>query len=616
MSVSNPNYDIINQSSINSSGTYALYGQVATADGAGGIIWDYPNEIVVSSSLISSNGLGHSVDENVNGTVLQSSPLVSQEISGTTYQVGAFWDNSRYLTFYKREITSSIWTIYTTSIQMDATYDAHEVISLGIDQSGYIHVCYDMHADNLHYRRSTNPIATFDGTLTTTLAMLGTHETSVTYPVFFNDPTGKLYVLLRDGVSQNGDEYFYQYAEGTTTWSAAAGTSTAGLLFNGKGLSPTENAYLYKPVFDDNFGNGGYLHFVWSWRKSGETHDHDMGYMRWNGVGFINISGSTQTIPVTPSNQTTALSISDGSGLLSIGGHLDIDSGGHPHYTYSRLDGSYAHHHHIWHNGSAWIDYQLTNTDQLSYIIPRTDFAIDRTSGRAYVIYTDTLDANGLNVLVSNPDDYLTWTKENIYNHDVGWYMPNYDVLQWRNNHIFYFPVAYYLVVAGAQDVVMVRWDIGNFYGSGITVGDTATVNLTLNNNVLSADVIPGGIALSSLGVPTANVSINDYKITNLTDPTSSQDAATKKYVDDKIASIPSPSSGAGSVLGVNRWIADGGTAFVFPDTVEQINWLSDNGVIIDSVVYTLSSDRTGVIFDSGITAGHILLGEYIIAQI
>ena len=37
----------------------------------------------------------------------------------------------------------------------------------------------------------------------------------------------------------------------------------------------------------------------------------------------------------------------------------------------------------------------------------------------------------------------------------------------------------------------------------------------------------------SALAVPTANVSFATYKITNLGDPSSDQDAATKKYVDD-----------------------------------------------------------------------------------
>jgi hypothetical protein len=40
-------------------------------------------------------------------------------------------------------------------------------------------------------------------------------------------------------------------------------------------------------------------------------------------------------------------------------------------------------------------------------------------------------------------------------------------------------------------------------------------------------------INLSALAVPLADISLNNYKITNLLDPTLAQDAATKKYVDD-----------------------------------------------------------------------------------
>ncbi len=44
-------------------------------------------------------------------------------------------------------------------------------------------------------------------------------------------------------------------------------------------------------------------------------------------------------------------------------------------------------------------------------------------------------------------------------------------------------------------------------------------------------------LSLSGFGVPTADLSLGSFKITNLSDPTADQDAATKKYVDDLTAS-------------------------------------------------------------------------------
>ena len=44
---------------------------------------------------------------------------------------------------------------------------------------------------------------------------------------------------------------------------------------------------------------------------------------------------------------------------------------------------------------------------------------------------------------------------------------------------------------------------------------------------------------LSQVGAPTADVSVNNFKLTNVADPTSDQDATNKRYVDNAVAGLP-----------------------------------------------------------------------------
>jgi hypothetical protein len=54
---------------------------------------------------------------------------------------------------------------------------------------------------------------------------------------------------------------------------------------------------------------------------------------------------------------------------------------------------------------------------------------------------------------------------------------------------------------------------------------------------------------LNQMTAPTADLSINTHKLTNVVDPSSNQDAATKKYVDDSLATGTAPTGAAGGVL-------------------------------------------------------------------
>jgi len=92
----------------------------------------------------------------------------------------------------------------------------------------------------------------------------------------------------------------------------------------------------------------------------------------------------------------------------------------------------------------------------------------------------------------------------------------------------------------------------GGGTGTGLTMSGDATQNTSgvvkISNNAITSTKIMDGavedqdldksnIPLSGFATPESNVSMGGYKLTNLSDPTSSKDAVTKSYVDNAVTS-------------------------------------------------------------------------------
>jgi hypothetical protein len=312
-----------------------------------------------------------------------------------------------------------------------------------------------MHAEALKYAKSNAAIDTWTGTLTTGLSMLGTNESSATYPTFINDPAGNLYFIFRDGVSGNGDLYLYKYTHGTTTWSAAAGT-TAGKVINGK--TSSVNPYWDHPCFDSDFGSGGYLHLSWHWRSeaSGPGENHDCCYVKWDGTNWVKADGSSQTIPITEANAEVVDDVAPNVGLTSFNS-LYSDSAGNPHIVYPKTNTN-RYLYHAYHNGTNWTITQITNTLNLSLGDNSTcdigltpAIAIDRDSNTVYVIYRDLFEGGGIWLLKST--NFTTWTKKRIYPYPVGWWSPKFDYVEFERSGNLYIPIEEYFgaLLAGNQ---------------------------------------------------------------------------------------------------------------------------------------------------------------------
>ena len=395
--------------------------------------------------------------------------VISQTVGATTYQAMVFWNSSDKLTFAVRDITSPTWTIYATAISL-GTDDTHHFASLGIDPDGYLHVAYDMHASALKYRRSTQPVNAFDGTLTAALSMLGTNETEVTYPKFFNAPDGTLYFMFRDGTAGFADEFFYVYNKATTTWSAAPGTAAGGKFIDGWNSPGYESPYLFNPVFDAS----GDMHLLFFWRAgSGGVNNHDIRYVRWDGTSFYQIGGGAQTIPITTSNDD-GYDVALGSYLTL--GAMDVDGDGHPHVVFGKIDGaSDMQNWHLWHNGTSWVLYQLssasgTGTEPSWAVLSNPDMVIDRGTNTVYVYYGDDTLGEGLWELRSDPGDYTTWTTTRLSRADFGSYNPYHDRLAWERDGEVYTPIAEWWTGGSAWEIYMLTDAPGGPYVQACTI--------------------------------------------------------------------------------------------------------------------------------------------------
>ena len=194
-----------------------------------------------------------------------------------------------YLAVARRPVGAATWEVanLTTSTFINGMsggtpWDAHDVVSLGIDQNdGTIHLAYDMHGHTLRYRMSTTGVTTNPGSVTWSASLFnaetsqlypGKTATAVTYPAFIRTPTGDLQLAYRTGSSGSGSWILYNYSGATHSWDA-------GHQFD-NGLVGTYNGSTDRNAYPNGFtyGPDGVLHETFTWREGSGTSNHDINY--------------------------------------------------------------------------------------------------------------------------------------------------------------------------------------------------------------------------------------------------------------------------------------------------------------------------------------------------
>lgn len=167
-------------------------------------------------------------------------------------QYAAFYNADAKLVVAKRAVNSGQWQVVETPFSGNVN-DAHNHISLVVDDEDYLHIAWDHHNTPLKYARSVA-----SGSLQLTKARMLSQpgaqapalENSVTYPQFYALANGDLLFAYRDGGSGRGNLVLNRYNGKSRQWQRLHNS-----LIDGEGQ---RSAY-WDMAVDAN----GVLHLAW-----------------------------------------------------------------------------------------------------------------------------------------------------------------------------------------------------------------------------------------------------------------------------------------------------------------------------------------------------------------
>ncbi|MDE6337075.1 MAG: BNR-4 repeat-containing protein, partial [Muribaculaceae bacterium] len=249
---------------------------------------------------------------SVNTAVFRTNSLVTH---GDTQYI-SYYDPDGYVTLGKRKHGSNDWEIHKTQYKGNVK-DGHNVISMGVDGDGYIHVSFDHHGHPLRYAKSVAPGSLELGDM---IPMTGIDEEKVTYPEFYSMSNGDLLFVYRSGASGRGNMAINRYDVKDKKWSRVQDS----LLDGEEQRSPYWQLYIDK---------NDVIHVSWVWRETWlvET-NHDLCYAKSTDGGktWQKSDGTEYILPITASNCEYACRIPQNSELINQTS-MTADSESHPY---------------------------------------------------------------------------------------------------------------------------------------------------------------------------------------------------------------------------------------------------------------------------------------------
>lgn len=382
---------------------------------------------LVSNALVprlTSIGEGY-CRTSVNAAVFRGSSIVSND----SVQYVSYYDPDGYVVIGKRRLDSDSWVIKRSQYQGNVK-DGHNVISIGLDGKGYLHVSFDHHGNPLKYCRSVSPGSLDLGELE---PMTGRDEKDVTYPEFYTMPDGDLLFAYRSGASGRGNLVLNRYDTKKGEW-----RRIQDVLIDGEN---ERNAYWQ--LFVDR---KGVIHLSWVWRETWlvET-NHDLCYAvsKDGGTTWQRSDGTRYNLPIVMKDAEIAWHIPQNSELINQTS-MTADKKGRPYIaTYWRDENdSIPQYRLVWHDGKKW-DMSVVGNRKTPFslsgggtkMIPISRPRIASDGKAAYYIFRDSERGSKISVARASKLGKAPWRIEDVTDFSVDAWEPTFDINLWNRKN-------------------------------------------------------------------------------------------------------------------------------------------------------------------------------------
>jgi hypothetical protein len=362
---------------------------------------------------------------SVNTAVFRKNSVVSHG----KYQFIAYYDANGYLTLGRRNLSDNHFEIQRTQYKGKCS-DGHNIISMGIDGKGYLHLSFNHHNVPLQYCKSKAP---YSLELDTLQNMVGRDELRVTYPEFYTMPNGDLLFAYRLGKSGQGNLVLNRYDVKHSTWNRLQD-----VLIDGEG---ERNAYWQICV-----DNRGTIHVSWVWRETSAVEtNHDLCYARSvdGGVTWQKSTGERYTLPINQDNAEYAYRIPQNSELINQTS-MSVDVKGNPYIaTYWRDAGdSIPQYRVVYKSDGEWnmqcvsrrkTPFSLSGRGTKMIPIARPQIAIDKK--KIYYVFRDVERGSRVSMAFTRNLSHPDWQVCDLTSFDVDAWEPSYDTNLWNKRH-------------------------------------------------------------------------------------------------------------------------------------------------------------------------------------